>query len=260
MKLKKFLKAADSRISGGSDYLWSCFPDGQFIDVSNIDGKEVGGCIVSRKTQEVYQIEVSVEEDNVVYRWTSPDYIVEYGIEADRRKIDKFIAYDNVRYTDIDDDDEILDLVHRIVHMTYVHSHTPIEDEPVGLSPAAEWPFPKGGLPADPTESNRSGDSDSDAGDYIDIDDDEGFDYDACLAATGADDEASIPQTEFEVVLTVKHKLSVKASTMEGAVVKAKEFNKNFRNGHWPEGLVWEDQWVSKETVARRLETVNIED
>lgn len=255
MKLKQFLKAVDSRICGGSEYLWDCFPDGQYIDISDIEGHEIGGCIASRKTQEVYQIEIHIEEDNQVFRWTSPDWVTEYGMEADRRKIDKFNAYDDVAYTDVSGEDEMLDIARRVVHMTFVHSHTPIKDEVIGLSPAAAWPFPKGqttGFVGD-DGSDDLGEPDRDAGvfdDYVDGMSGE-FDY-----TPPAEEE----EEEFEVVLTVKHKLSVTAPSMEDAVQKAREFNKSFKNGGWPKGLVWEDQWVSKETATRRLETVIIKD
>jgi hypothetical protein len=250
MKLKQFLKAVDSRICGGSEYLWDCFPDGQYIDISDIEGHELGGCIASRKTQEVYQIEIHIDEDNQVFRWTSPDWIAEYGMEADRRKVDKFIAYDDVAYTDVGSEDEMLDIARRVVHMTFVHSHTPIKDaeqEVLGLSPAAVWPFPK---MDDTTEDYVEGMNLSEAGDE---------DYVEGMSGE-LDYTPPAEEEEFEVVLTVKHKLSVKAPSMEDAVQKAREFNKNFRNGGWPKGLVWEDQWVSKETATRRLETVNIKD
>ena len=261
MKLKQFLKAARGQVCGGSDYQWDCFPDGQFMDVSDLDGNEVAGCIFSRKSQLVYQVEVHVYDDKVAYRWIDPDWMVDYGSEAERRKVDKMNAYDDTNFTDVESEDEILHLLSEVVSCTYVHSKPIFADKDapvVGLNPAAAWPFPKGqttGFVGD-DGSEDLGEPNRDAGTSAEqeLDDiNELFnDFDS--------DSLGGPQTEFEVVLTVRHRFSVKAETMEGAIGKAKEFNKNFRNGGWPEGLIWEDQWISKETATRRLETVNIED
>lgn len=127
MKLKKFINSANGQICGGSEFGWSCYPDARYIDISDIDNREIGHCLASTKTQEVYEIELHVYEDNISYRWTHPNYINSRDQEALSRNIDPNIAYDDVNFTDITSEEEILKLVKNIVHKTYVHSHMPQE-------------------------------------------------------------------------------------------------------------------------------------
>jgi hypothetical protein len=258
MKLKKFLKAADSRVCGGSEYQWDCFGrNAQYMDISDLSGEEIGGCIFDRETQVVYQVELYVNSDNVAYRWLEPEWACEYGLEADRRKVDKMIAYDDVRFTEVYSEEDILDLTHRIVHNTYVHSK-PID----GIGPAAAWPFPPMGnkqfvgqanFDTDPPTAEEMAESWND-------DDEDGFDVDEFRSMAGVESEDEPAQEEYEVMLTVKHRFTVKARNMEAACDKAKEFQQNMKSGGWPEGLCWEDRWVSKVGASKRLETLNIED
>lgn len=123
MKLKRFLEAADGQITSGSEYQWKCYGENaRYIDVSNIDNQAVGSAIFDSKTKKVYEVTAEVNEDNVVYRWIDLEYKNALREESVNREVDWLIAYDNVAYTDCDDD-EILDLLHKIIHKTYVHEH-----------------------------------------------------------------------------------------------------------------------------------------
>ena len=309
MKLKKFLKAANGRICGGTEYQWDCFPNGQYTDVSDLDGNEIGGCIYNRLSMKVYQVEVHVYDDEVSYRWTNPEWEQAYEDEASKRNVDPINAYDHVNYTIIDDEDEILHLLSEVVHMTYVHSK-PIKpvDEPkmediksclnpsaawpfstnpnlTGLvgetkktSPSSAWPFPVGN--PDSNEDDDLDGTDADWGhDDEDVDAvnellseasrDDGFDIDefnhhadveSCCVGNGCCGEREVPETDFEVTLTVRHRFAVSARNMEQAIDKARLFQKDMKSGVWPKGLIWEDQWVSKTAVTHRLETTHIED
>jgi hypothetical protein len=57
---------------------------------------------------------------------------------------------------------------------------------------------------------------------------------------------------EWQVTLTTKHRLSVSARTYEEAISKAHEFKESIR-AEWPTDVCWEDHWISKETVTRRV-------
>jgi hypothetical protein len=275
MKLKKFLKAADSRVCGGSVFQWDCFGlNAQFMDVSDLSGEEIGGCIFDRETQQVYQVEAYVNSDSVAYRWTDPEWVDAYKDECATRKVSKTKAYDDVKFTEVASEEDILDLLHRIVHNTYVHSK-PIE----GLTPASAWPFPiMGSMKCEAeipdNEYNEGYDDDwkegGDSGAGIDWDnddsDEDGFDVDEFRNMAGVDHtddaffEEAAPQQEYEVLLTVKHRFTVKARNMEAACDKAKEFQEDMKSGAWPKGLSWEDRWVTKVGATKRLETTHIED
>jgi hypothetical protein len=244
------------------------------MDVSDIIGNEVGGCIFDRKTQQVYQVEVYAYPDNVAYRWIDPKWSLEYGIEAERRGVDKFNAYDDVEFTQVETEDDVLHLLTEMVHGTYVHSK-PIKPEFTAgyrvdqtLNPVSAWPFPPMGAkkeetlsytgpipPGYDTDEYNNDEGMSGAMDdwKEDGDSGEGLDWDDL-------EETAEPKTEYEVVLTVKHRFTVKARNMEAAGDTAKRFQADMKSGSWEDGLCWEDRWVSKVAVAKRLETVNIED
>ena len=277
MKLKKFLKAANGRICGGTEHQWECFPNGQYMDVSDIDGEEIGGCIYSRLSMKVYQVEVHVYEDEVAYRWIDTEWQEAYDDEADARGVDKITAYNDVDYTIVYDEDDILKLLTEVVHKTYVHSKPikaknpadawpfgatekeAIKKEMEGLNPSAAWPFPLMDRPQCSEDEDLDG-TDADWGH------DESEDEDCCecdcdsSCCSSNDDALQVPEKDFVVHLSVKHRFSVKARNMEQAIDKAKLFEKDMKSGTWPKGLCWEDRWVSKTAVSRRLETTNIEE
>lgn len=125
MKLSKFLEAAAFRICGGAEFFWDCYPNARYLDVSNTDGKEVSHCLFSSINQDVYEINVSIEEDDTVYRWINPSFEKAYKKEAKKFGVDSETAYDDVKYINIKNEDEILTVVEKAVHEIYVHSHTP---------------------------------------------------------------------------------------------------------------------------------------
>lgn len=129
MKLNKFLEAADGQITGGTEYQWKCYgPDARYMDISNIDNDEIGSCVFDSKTKKVYEVTADVYDDNVAYRWIDPKYEDAYLTECAERNIIPESAYDYTNYTKITSSSEILELVHKIVHKTYVHSHCPPEE------------------------------------------------------------------------------------------------------------------------------------
>ena len=127
MNLQQFMEAVDSHVCGGSEFQWQCYPYGRYMDISDINNNEVGNCIFSTKSQEVYEIEFYISQDDVAYRWTDPVYAQARDDEAVSKSIDPTVAYDNIKFIEITDEEEILKLAVSIVHMTYVHIH-PLKD------------------------------------------------------------------------------------------------------------------------------------
>lgn len=126
MNLQEFMGAVDCRICGGSTFQWECYPNARYMDISDINGNEVGSCLFSTVSQEVYEVEFYVYDDEVAYRWTDPLYASARNKESIIKGLDPSIAYDDIKFTEVKSEEEILKLARSIVHMTYVHSH-PIE-------------------------------------------------------------------------------------------------------------------------------------
>jgi len=215
MKLKKFMNAADGHVCGGSEFQWSCYPNARYMDIADIDGVEVGNCIFNTKSQEIYEIEVNVVEDDISYRWEDSDYELARTLEANKRGIDNEVAYDDVMFTDIASEDEILDLVSKIVHKTYVHSHAPR---------------------AKPTKAGKENVCPAE------------------VAAEKILSAPAVEQQEYSVKITTVQCLDVRADSMEEALEKAKEFTATMRPAEtYPKGVSWIDQYATKEEISRNL-------
>lgn len=84
MDLLTLLTAFECRISGGDDYLWSCFgPDSHSLDI----GEDVA-ITFDRKTQRVYQVcyyGVTDDGDILPTSWIDPEYRDAYMAERSER-------------------------------------------------------------------------------------------------------------------------------------------------------------------------------
>lgn len=228
MKLETFLQACNSRICGGSEFQWKCFPGGQYLDIANIDGEEVGSCIFNRLTQEVY--EVSIDTVKGSYRWIDPVWRGPHDAESKERMIGSEVSHDDIDYFNIENEDVIMKLVTDVVHEPAFVRGADKSETVIGLSPTSNWPFQR-------IESDKPM-VDEELPDHM-------------FFETTRDNK---DQTEYEVTLTVKHKLSVKAAGMEDAADKAKEFDKCVRASNWPDGVYWDDHYISAVEVKLNME------
>ena len=112
MKLSQINEAMNHRITGGSEYNWQCFPDARFLDYES-DFAHVS-VLYSTIDQTVYQAEVSVkreawDEDKKPYRWLNPDYVDAFYKESKKRKVDTDIAWDDVKWIDLEMAEDFLE-------------------------------------------------------------------------------------------------------------------------------------------------------
>lgn len=101
----------DHKISGGDNYLWSCWPNARFIEYKS-DYAYVSG-VFNTETQEVYQVEIDVDTSmwtpNIrPYRWLNPEYKQAYLDEAKSRNIDPNQAWDNIKWYDLETMEDFL--------------------------------------------------------------------------------------------------------------------------------------------------------
>ena len=273
MKLLDVLQAAKGRVVGGSEFQWKCWPDAQYMDLSDIDGKEIAGCVFSRKNHDVYEVECHVYEDELAYRWIDPAWRKASKDEAAERGVDSKNAYDDVPFIKVKHEDEILKLLTHIVHKTYVHSkHNPTLVAATELLAEEErfaepWPFPSigGEQPKHVAGPGMSGEPD-DGYDELSDENCEG----SCSGCESCDcedggwtnpnpytgEKEMSKKEQYEVVLNVKHVFEVKADSMEDAIEIAKEFESNMKptNG-WGDNLAWMDRYVVKQSAGQRIES-----
>lgn len=108
--IKDFMETADYRITEGSNYCWQCFgPDAFMLDSWNQehDGHSMG-IIFDTKTHVVYQATVCDYRQNRAYRLTNPDYQQVHRDEARSRGVELDQAWDDVRYIDLETDEDFL--------------------------------------------------------------------------------------------------------------------------------------------------------
>jgi hypothetical protein len=112
MKLAQVNEAMDHRITEGSDYGWNCWLNARYLDYET-EYAHVS-VVYSTKTQEVYQAEISVKDEAWYpreikpYRWLDSRYKDAMFAEANKRKVDPMKAWDDVKWYDLETEEDWL--------------------------------------------------------------------------------------------------------------------------------------------------------
>jgi hypothetical protein len=84
-------------------YLWKCYgQNAKFFDSENIS------LVYDTETDIIYTISIDTTFD--IYRWSHPDHKEDHDYESDSKGFDPDIAYDDVKFIDIELD-EMINLV-----------------------------------------------------------------------------------------------------------------------------------------------------
>ena len=111
MKLNEVNEALDHKITSGSEYYWNCYPNSRYLDYESMFAHV--SVIYSTTNQEIYQADISIkreawDEDKKPYRWLNPDYKDALYKEAKKRKVDADQAWDDVKYIDLEVEEDFL--------------------------------------------------------------------------------------------------------------------------------------------------------
>jgi len=106
--LKEWMELVDYRITEGSEYCWQCYgPDAYTLDSWNGDQNGHSFCIIfDNKTQVVYEVQAHDYVHNRAYRLINPDFQSDHSDESEERGISVNNAWDDVKYIDLDVDDD----------------------------------------------------------------------------------------------------------------------------------------------------------
>jgi len=108
--LKEWMEIVNYRITEGSAYGWQCYGhDAYMLDSWN--GEHDGhsfSIIFDTKTQVVYEVQAHDYVHNRAYRMINEDFRKKNKKEARRRAVNKDEAWDDVRYVDLDVDDDFI--------------------------------------------------------------------------------------------------------------------------------------------------------
>jgi len=140
MKLLDVIMAAGGRCSGGDPYQWSCYgTDANYMEFRDVDGQGCSHCIYDTKTYEVYEVYCEVpltsneaESPEQVFQWVNPLFAKAYLQECQLRNVDPDIAWEDVRYTHVTEEELILTFVKDIGDTYY--DDLPIPESKITLS------------------------------------------------------------------------------------------------------------------------------
>ena len=106
--LKEFMEIVNYRITEGSAYQWQCFgSDAYTLDSWNGDFNGHSLSITfDTKTQEVYQVEAFDYKNNRAYRLMNTEYVEAHKQEAGERNVNVNEAWEDVKFVDLEVDDD----------------------------------------------------------------------------------------------------------------------------------------------------------
>lgn len=114
--LREYMDAVDYRITEGSEYTWNSFgPSAYRLESYNQELNYSVGIVFDTSNQTVYEVEAHDMANNHAYRFTNPLYVDSVRAEACARNIDYSVAYDDVKFIDLEVEDDWLEKARAIV-------------------------------------------------------------------------------------------------------------------------------------------------
>ena len=108
--MKEFMELVDYRITEGSDYGWQCYGSNAYM-LDSWNGDQDGHSftvIFDTKTQTVYEVQAHDYVHDRAYRMVNEDFVKKMKKESKRRDVNRDEAWDNVRYIDLEVDDDFI--------------------------------------------------------------------------------------------------------------------------------------------------------
>lgn len=122
--IQRWMEIVNFRITEGCDYLWQCYGEHAFL-MSSWDGEQDGvsaNIIIDRKTQVVYEMSISDYAAEKAYRLINPDFLKKFKKECKRRKVEDFEAWDDVKFIDLEVEEDFFEKMAAIIN------HQPYDD------------------------------------------------------------------------------------------------------------------------------------
>lgn len=113
MKYSKLLAVVNHKSSYAGEYLWESYGSASIYDLGETDDPIASAVVANgadASNRDVREITIATD-DVAAYRWRDPDYSKAQSKEAKKRGIDNSIAFDSVRWIEVDSEQEILDLL-----------------------------------------------------------------------------------------------------------------------------------------------------
>ncbi len=118
--IKNFLEAIDYKITGGSEFCWTCFgPTARYLDCDDsqgADGKYSIHSVFDIVDQTIYVIEAWDYVNGREYRWLNPEFASKFTDECSVKGIDPRSSLDGKKFIDVDVQDDILEKISKIIN------------------------------------------------------------------------------------------------------------------------------------------------
>jgi len=112
LTMKEWMELVDYKITEGGEYGWQCYgPNAYTLDSWNgVHGKDgySFSIVFSTKSQKVYEVSVYDYSNDRAYRMINPKFIEKHRKESETRGIDLNEAWDDVKYIDLEVDDDFM--------------------------------------------------------------------------------------------------------------------------------------------------------
>lgn len=114
MLIKELCETFEYKITDGTEYCWNSYgPNARYLDFSNHIAH--GSVIFDSATQHVYQAEVwFTEGKKSPYRWIDSNLKDKVLLEAKQKDVDLSIAFDSVKFIDVEVEEDFLEKAHAI--------------------------------------------------------------------------------------------------------------------------------------------------
>lgn len=107
MNLQQINKAFQHRVTGGTEYMWNCYPDGRYIEYGC--DLATANVVFDSMDQKIYEATIELKGDKRPYRWVNPSYKQAMEDESDSRGVDKDEAWDDVKWIDLETEEDFLE-------------------------------------------------------------------------------------------------------------------------------------------------------
>lgn len=117
--LKDYMNVVKFRITEGSDYTWKSFgPDAYRLESMPAEDTIAYNIsiVFDTKNQTVYEVEAHDNNANRAYRLTNPLYVEAAREEAKKYNFDYDVAYDDIKFTDLEVDEDWIEKATAIVN------------------------------------------------------------------------------------------------------------------------------------------------
>jgi hypothetical protein len=89
------------------------------LEFADVTGEPFCSIVFDKKNYTVYEVEVVVPGQTQVFKWADSEFEPAYVKEAKKRKVDITVAYDDVKYNRVVDEDVILQYAKDVGEMYY---------------------------------------------------------------------------------------------------------------------------------------------